>query len=211
MSWSAGLEVLKASRVYMLPMYLPVMISSVWSRLLITSTVRKGRQEYQKRQNAFQRPWNVRYINIFCRKSAAPDVLKFWHQFAVKTAHSVPGQEPESMGATLVYYNNKLLPNQTRCHVTFFPFLPSACRSSSVGPPGSHGSDHPIRAWFIAYFRKKISFLGKTIFTYFCWQRMRLRALGARNLVDEHLLELGVDILDDTRHLLVLGGSDLDD
>ena len=39
---------------------------------------------------------------------------------------------------------------------------------------------------------------------------MRLRALGAKNLVDEHLLELGVDILDDTRHLLVLGGSDSD-
>ena len=40
---------------------------------------------------------------------------------------------------------------------------------------------------------------------------MRLRALGAQNLVDEHLLELGVDILDDTRHLLVLGSSDSDD
>ena len=58
---------------------------------------------------------------------------------------------------------------------------------------------------------KKINFLSKTIFTYFCLQRMRLRALGAQNLVDEHLLELGVDILDDTRHLLVLGGSDSDD
>ena len=38
-------------------------------------------------------------------------MLKFWHQFAVKTAHSVPGQEPDAMGATLRYHNSKLLPN----------------------------------------------------------------------------------------------------
>jgi len=80
--------------------------------------------------------------------SSDPDVLKFWHQFAVKTAHSVPGQEPFSL-----------------------------FRQVLVDPPQ----------------------LGLQVRT------------APIILVDEHLLELGVDILDDTRHLLVLGGSDSDD
>ena len=79
---------------------------------------------------------------------------------------------------------------------TFCPFQQGACRSSSAGLQDFPCSGHPMEPY--------LTTISSHYVIQYCLQHS---VTGDKYLVDQHLLELGVDIFNDTCHLLVLGDT----
>ena len=144
--------------------------------------------------------WGFHYWNCTTLREK-PDVLKFWHQFTIKAAHGVTSQKPEKAKSSPSPHSDTHLPSPLPSlplfkKSTFCPFQQGACRSSLAGLQDFPCSGHPMEPY--------LTTISSHYVIQYCLQHS---VTGDKYLVDQHLLELGVDIFNDACHLLVLGDT----